>query len=44
MMTLLIMELFLHENELLSNEIKMKLIYSREPIEKEIEHEQRRSR
>lgn len=36
--------LLLKKIELLSNEIKMKLIYSREPIEKEIEHEQRRSR
>ena len=36
--------LLLKKIELLSNEIKMKLIYSREPIEKEAEHEQRRSR
>lgn len=36
--------LLLKKIELLSNEIKMKLIYAKEPIEKEQEHEQRRSR
>lgn len=36
--------LLLKKIDILSNEIKMKLVYAREPIEKEIEHEQRRSR
>lgn len=36
--------LLLKKIDLLSHEIKMKLIYMKEPIQKEEEHEQRRSR
>lgn len=36
--------LLLKKIDLLSHEIKMKLIYIKEPIENEVEHEQRRSR